>query len=157
MKTGLGLQLRPVKMLAPRSWSDCVRETVSDTRGPGDRASTYIHWANKILVPHQNICHANAENDRENPGAYETFNGLLWRKLDELRFPESDATDVCENIVCNDERCWKEKPDHPLENVIHEKMGLNNNQIEGHVSPCELRKLEAVVTLLQRCHEKHEA
>jgi hypothetical protein len=36
-------------------------------------------------------------------------------------------------------------------------VGLHDNQVEGHVCPCELGKLESVVAGLERGDEEDEA
>jgi hypothetical protein len=118
---------------------------------------TYIDRANEILVSHQYVCHCDSKDDGQDPSSYESFHSLLWGQLDELCAAERDSADIGEDIVANDQGDWKEEPDHSFKNVVHNKMGLNNNQVECHVSPCKLRELEAVVTGLQRSHEKHES
>jgi hypothetical protein len=36
-------------------------------------------------------------------------------------------------------------------------VGLHHNEVQCHMGPGELGKLESVVTLLQRSNEEHEA
>ena len=117
----------------------------------------YIYWADEVFVSHQYICHGKSEDDCTNPRSNKTLNSLLGRKLDELGTTEGNATNVGENVVGDDQGCWKEKPDHPLENVIHDEMGLYDDQVEGHVRPGELGELEAIVTFLKGANKEHEA
>ena len=121
--------------------------------GPIDQ---YVYWADEILVPHQNVRHDKTEDDCTYPRADETLDSLLGRKLNELGTTEGNATDVGENVISNDQGCWEEKPDHSLENVIHDEMGLYDNEVEGHMRPGKLGKLEAVMTFLQRANKEHE-
>jgi hypothetical protein len=86
-----------------------------------------------------------------------TLDGLLRADLNKLRATESDTADVCEDVVGDDETDWQEEPDHALENVVHDKVRLHNDQVEGHVGPGELGELELVVTLLERANEEHKA
>ena len=37
----------------------------------------YIDWADEVFVPHQDIGHAEAEDDRQYPRSDETFDGLF--------------------------------------------------------------------------------
>ena len=87
----------------------------------------YIYWADEVFVPHQYVRHGKSEDDGTNPRSNKTLNSLLRRKLDELGTTEGNATDVGENVVGDYEGCWEEEPDHPLENVVHDKMGLYND------------------------------
>lgn len=70
---------------------------------------------------------------------------------------KSDSANIGKNVVGNDQGHGKEKPDHALKNVVHDKMGLHHDQVERHVGPCKLRKLEFVVALLQGDHKENEA
>lgn len=62
---------------------------------------------------------------------------------------ESDAADVGEDVVGDDEGYGEEEPDHAFENVVHDEVGLDDDEVEGHVCPCELGELESVVAFLQ--------
>jgi hypothetical protein len=86
-----------------------------------------------------------------------TLDGLLRANLNKLRAAEGDATDVCEDVVGDDKTDWQEKPDHALENVVHDKVRLHDDQVESHVGPGELSELELVVALLERTDEEHKA
>ena len=116
----------------------------------------YIHWAYKVLVSHQYVRHGKSEDDRTNPRSDEALNSLLRRELDELGTAEGNATNVGENVVGNNQGCWEEKPDHPLENVVHDEMGLYDDQVKSHVRPSELGELEAVVTFFKRTNKEDE-
>jgi hypothetical protein len=86
-----------------------------------------------------------------------TLDGLLRADLNKLRATEGDTTDVCEDVVGDDKTDWQEEPNHALENVVHDKVRLHNDQVESHVGPGELSELELVVALLERTNEEHEA
>jgi hypothetical protein len=86
-----------------------------------------------------------------------TFNSLLGADLDQLCATKSDTADVCKDVIGDDQADWQEEPDHALEDVVHDEVGLNDNQVESHVSPSKLSELELVVTLLERANEKDEA
>lgn len=116
----------------------------------------YIYGADEVFVPHQYIRHGKSEDDRTDPRSDKTLNSLLRRQLDELGTAEGNATDVGENIVGDYQGCWEEEPDHPLENVVHDEMGLYDDQVEGHVRPGELGELEAVVTFLKRGDKEYK-
>lgn len=68
-----------------------------------------------------------------------------------------DAADVGKDVVGDDEGGWQEEPNHAFEDVVHDEMGLEDNQVECHVCPGELGELKAVVTLLKRADEEYEA
>ena len=111
--------------------------------------SEVIDGADEIFVPHEDVCHEEAEDDGADPCADEALDGLFGGELDELGAPEGDATDVCEDVIGNDETDRKEEPDHAFEDVVHDKVRLDDYQIESHMRPAELGELEAVVAFLQ--------
>jgi hypothetical protein len=86
-----------------------------------------------------------------------TFDGLLRANLNKLSAAESDTTDVCEDVVGNDQTDWQEEPNHALEDIVHDKVRLYDDQVESHVGPGELGELELVVAFLERANEEHEA
>ena len=69
---------------------------------------------------------------------------------------KGDATDVGENIIGDDQGCWEEEPDHTLEDVVHDEMGLYDYEVEGHVRPGELGELEAVVAFFKGGDKENE-
>lgn len=119
--------------------------------------SEIIDGADEVLVAHQDVGHEVAEDNSANPCAEETFNGLLGGKLDQLGATKGDTADVGEDIVGNDQRGGKEEPDHALEDVVHDEVGLDHNQIQCHVCPSKLGELESVVALLERSDKEHES
>lgn len=125
--------------------------------GGGGNANTYIYRADEIFIAHEDIGHGKTENYSEDPGADKAFDGLFGGELDELGAAKCDATDVCKDIIGDDERCWQEEPNHSFEDVVHYEMCLDDNQVEGHVCPGELGELKAVVPLLKRADEEYEA
>jgi hypothetical protein len=109
---------------------------------------SYIDWAYKIFVPHQNVGHADSKYDGENPSANKSFHGLLWREFDELCTAECDATNIGKDIIANDQGDGQEEPNHSFKDIIHDKVGLNHNKVKSHVCPCKLSKLESIVPRL---------
>jgi hypothetical protein len=147
MNTGFGLHCRPVQIFAPRSCS-CKQAF------PNTNRETYIDRAYEVLVASHDIGQTNTENDGEEPRAEETLPRLLWRNLDQRRAAEGNTTDIRKDVVCDDHGNRQEEPDHPLENVVDDKMSLAHNQEEGHVSPGKLCELELVMPLLERANEE---
>lgn len=152
MKTGLGVHDRPVNMVAPRSCtvSGCYVRSVGEE-------ITYVDWADEVLIPHQHVRHAEPEDDGAYPSADESFDSLFGRNLDKLSAAEGDAADVCEYVVGDDEGCREEEPNHAFEDVVHDEVCLDYDQVESHVRPGELSELEAVVALLEGADEEDEA
>lgn len=124
--------------------------------GP-DVCAEVVDRANEVLVAHEDVGEEDAEDDSEDPGADETLDGLLGGELDKLSASESDTAEVGEDVVADDQRNGQEEPDHAFEDVVHDEVGLHDNQVEGHVCPCELGKLESVVAGLERGDEEDEA
>lgn len=120
-------------------------------------SGTYIYRANEVFITHENICHAVTEHDGENPRANEALNRLFRRKLDERRAPKGYTADIGKDIIGYHKRGRKEEPDHALEYVVHYKMSLDDDQIQGHVRPGELGKLETVVAFGERANKEDEA
>lgn len=98
-----------------------------------------------------------APDDGEEPGAEEALPRLLGGDLDQLVAAEGDAAEVCEDVVCYDHGNGQDEPDEALEDVVDDKVGLADNEEEGHVRPGKLGELELVVALLQREDEEDEA
>lgn len=109
----------------------------------------HIDRADKVAIADQDICHRVTEYDGENPGPDKTFNCLFGRELDELCTAEGDAANVGEDVIGNDQGRGQEEPNHALEDVVHDKMRLHDDQVERHMRPCELCELKAIVAFLQ--------
>lgn len=105
LNTGLGVQERPVRKLAPRSWIGFISgmklkdiefryitvdkySSVSIKRR-GER--TYIYGANEVFITHEDVCHAVTEHDCGDPCANEALNRFFRGKLDEHRAPKNHA------------------------------------------------------------------
>lgn len=58
-----------------------------------------------------------------------TFDRLLRTQFDELRFAKSDSTDIRKDVINDHQADRQEKPDHALEDVVHDKVRLNDNQV----------------------------
>lgn len=111
-----GPEIRAKVLLQLVQFSLCVRHS-------------YVNRTREIIISHEDVCHTNPENDRQDPSSYEAFHGLLWGELDQLSFTKSNTADVCEDIIADDQGSWKEEPDHALEDIVHDEMSLNDNQI----------------------------
>lgn len=123
----------------------------------GFRVNTYVDWTDEVFVAHQEVRHGEAEDDGQDPGSDKAFDGLFGGELDQLSAAEGDAADVGEDVVCDNEGGGKEEPDHALEDVVHDEVCLHHNQIQCHMRPSKLGELKAVVALLERGDEEHEA
>jgi hypothetical protein len=122
-----------------------------------DVGTEIVDRADEVLGAHQNVGEAERKDDGKDPGADEAFDSLFRTDLDELSTTESNTTEVCKDIVGDDQSSREEEPDHALENVVHDEMGLDDNQVESHVGPGELLELELVVTFFKRDDEEDEA
>ena len=116
-----------------------------------------VHRADEVRVSHQQIGQDGSNNDRADPCSNEALHSLFRRYLNQRRSPECNATDVCEDVVDNDQRHGEEEPDHPLEDVVHHEVSLENNKENSHMGPAQLAELKSVGTLLQGSDEEHEA
>ncbi len=74
-----------------------------------------------------------------------------------MRSPDCDTNEIGKNVVANDKGHRQEEPNHSLKHVVHDEMGLYYDQVESHVRPCKLGKLESVVSGLQGCYEEHKS
>lgn len=109
---------------------------------------TYVDGTDEVLVSHEYVRHGEAEDNGQDPCADEAFDCFLGRELDELGAAEGDTADVGEYVVGDDEGDGEEEPDHAFEDVVHDEVGLDHDQVEGHVRPGELGKLKSIVALL---------
>lgn len=116
-----------------------------------------IDRADEVLVPHHEVCQTESEDDGEEPCSYEAFNSLFRGDFDELCAAKGDAADICEDVVRDDKRDREEEPDHALEHVIDDEVGLYDDEKEGEMCPGELGELETVMTLLEGADEEDEA
>lgn len=116
----------------------------------------YGYRANKIWVSHQDVGEEHSHDNRPTPCSDETLDGLLRAQLDKLGTSKKHTADVGKNIVGNNKRSGKEEPDHALKDVVDNEMGFNNDDVQGHVRPGELGKLELVVAFLERTNKKDE-
>lgn len=85
-----------------------------------------------------------------------TFHSLLGTNLNQLRASERDAAYIGEDVIGNDQAHRQEEPDHAFEDIVHDEVGLDDDQVERHMGPGELGELEAVVALLQGADEEDE-
>ena len=116
-----------------------------------------VDGADEIFVAHEHVGQAVAKDDGAHPRTKETLHRLLGRQLDQLRSAKRDAANIGKDVVCYDQRNRNEEPNQAFKDVVDDKVSLDDQEIEGHVSPSKLGELEPVVALLQRSDEEHEA
>jgi len=117
----------------------------------------YVDGTDEVTILREEMCKYETKQNSEEPSAGEAFDGLLGGELDERGAAEGDAADVCPDIVCDDQGDGQEEPDHALEDVVHDEVGLHNDEVERHVRPGELGELELVVAFLEGGDEEDEA
>ena len=118
---------------------------------------TYIDGTDEIFVSHKHVGYGETKDDGTDPRAYETLHSLLGRQLDELSAAKGDATYVREDVVGDDQTCRQEEPYHAFEDIVHNEMRLDYDEVKRHVGPCELGELETVMAFLKGAYEEHEA
>lgn len=128
---------------------------IAKARGGG--GESHVNRANKVLGSHHQVDEDQSPKDRHDPGADETLHRLLGGQLDELRTTKGDTADVGKDVVGDDESGGDEEPDHALEDVVHDEVGLEDDEVQGHVRPGEVGELELVVAGLEGCDEEDEA
>ena len=110
-------------MFAPRSckviWI-CIDQVES---------RTYVNRTDEVFGSHKQIRVDDPEENREGPCADEPLDRLLWADLDKLRPAKRNPADIGPDIICDDECARKDQPDHALEDVVHDKVRLNDDQI----------------------------
>lgn len=122
-----------------------------------DVGAEVVDRADEVLGAHQHVGQQAAPDDGHEPGADEALDGLLGGELNQLGAAEGDAADVGEDVVADDERGGQEEPDHALEDVVHDEVGLDDDEVEGHVGPGEVGELELEVAGLEVGDEEDEA
>lgn len=122
-----------------------------------DVGAEVVDRANEVFVTHQNVGETKSKDDGEDPSTNKAFDGLFRTDLDELGTSKGDTTDVSKNVVGDDQGSGEEEPDHALEDVVHDEMGLDDNEVESHVGPGKLLELELVVALFERDNKEDEA
>lgn len=122
-----------------------------------DVGAEVVDGADEVLGAHQHVGQQAAPDDGHDPGADEALDRLLGGELDQLGAAEGDAADVGEDVVADDERGGQEEPDHALEDAVHDEVGLDDDEVEGHVSPGEVGELELEVAGLEVGDEEDEA
>lgn len=70
---------------------------------------------------------------------------------------KENTANVSEDIVGDNQSSGQEEPDHALENVVHDEMSLNHNEVQSHVCPSKVGELELVVTSLKRSDKEDES
>lgn len=105
---------------------DRVRNTFQT--GQSIRAQV-VDRTDEVRVTDQQVGHEITKGNSAGPCAEESLNSLLWGELNKLCPSKANTANVGEDIIGDDQRSGKEEPDHALENVVHDKVSLNNNQI----------------------------
>lgn len=118
---------------------------------------TYVDGTDEVFVSHEDVGDGEAKNDGADPCTYKTLHSLLRRQLNELSAAECDTTNVCEDVIGDDQGCWQEEPYHAFEDVVHDEMRLDYDEVKSHVCPRELGELKTIMTFLKGAHEEDEA
>jgi hypothetical protein len=137
-------------MVAPRSWVK-KKESLNKEKTASEnetRAKTYINRADKVFGSNHDVDKNHAKENSGNPSTNKPLHGLLGRQFNELSAAKCDAADVGKNIIGNDEGGRQKEPNHALENIVHDKVSLHNDEVQRHVCPCKVGKLEFVVSSL---------
>lgn len=151
-------------------WVRVTLETGENVR------SEVVNRANEVLRSHEDVGEEEAQENGTDPCANKscelvsmyakiktskpllhTFDSFLGAELDQLCPAKSNSANVCKDIIDDDQADGQEEPDHAFEDVVHDEMCLDHNQVEGHMSPGILCELEFVVAFLQRANEEYEA
>lgn len=115
-----------------------------------DVGSQVVDRADEELGSHHDVGEDHGEDDGHDPSTNETLDGLLGRQLDELSASEHNTADVSEDVIGDDKSGGQEEPNHALEYVVHDEVGLNDNEVQSHVCPGKVGELELVVASLER-------
>jgi hypothetical protein len=140
-----------IEDLVVEDWVGCALQAGQNI------GSEVLNGTDEVAELHQDVGQNQSDDNGAKPGSNKSFDGLLGRYLDKLGATESDAADVGEDVVGNDKRDGKEEPDHAFENVVDDELRLDNDKVQGQMSPCELGELELVVALFERCDEQDKA
>lgn len=122
-----------------------------------DVGTQVVDRADEVLGSHHDAGKDHGENDSHDPGTDKTLDSLLGRELDELGTSKENTANVSEDIVGDDQSSGQEEPDHALEDVVHDEMSLNHNEVQSHVCPGKVGELELVVTSLKRSDKEDES
>ena len=87
-----------------------------------------MHGADHVIELTEKSAPHDGENDCTQKGADETLDCFLRRELDKRCTAHGDATDVCEDIITDDEGCGDKEPDQALENIVHDEVAITSPQ-----------------------------
>lgn len=122
-----------------------------------DVGAEVVDRANEVLAAHEQVGEEDGKDHGHDPGADETLDRLLGAQLDELCPAKGDAADVGKDIIGDDQGGGQEEPKHALEDVVHDKVCLDHDQVESHVRPGKVGELELEVAGLEIGNEEDEA
>jgi hypothetical protein len=131
-------------------------ETVSKV-GCVRGVEAYVDGADEVLGSSHDVDENHTKEDSHDPCTDEALDRLLGRELNELSAAKGDTTDVGEDVVGNDEGGREEEPNHALEDVVHDEVGLDHNEVQSHVRPRKVCELELVVSGLEGSDKGDEA
>lgn len=98
------------------NWVWCTLQTCENV------CPKVVDGADEVFIPHQQVGHEHSKNDGTDPGANEPFNSLLRRELYQLCAAKGDAADIGKDVVRDDKTNRQEKPNHALEDVVHDEV-----------------------------------
>ena len=122
-----------------------------------DIGAEVVDGADEVLGAHQHFREHDTPEHGHDPGADEALDRLLGRQLDQLSTAKGDTADIGKDVIADDERRRQEEPDHALKDVVHDEVGLDDDEVEGHVRPGKVGELELEVAGLEVGDEEDEA
>lgn len=133
-------------------------DRVRNTGQVGEEVGSHVfHGADEVVESVEEDGEDDAPDDGADPGSKEALDGLFGRDGNELVLAKSDATQVGENVVGNDEAGGHKEPEKTLEDVVDDEVGLDHAKQQSHVGEAELGELEPVVVLFQGGDKEHKA
>ena len=116
--------------------------------------ATYINGADEIGWLRHDMRPEKARKNGSKPSTNKTFNSLFGWQLNEWGSSKKHTKDISKDVVGDDKSHRQEKPDHALEDIVHDKVRLYDNQGQSHVRPSKLSELEFVVAFLKWHNEE---
>lgn len=84
------------------------------------------------------LLYQEAKDEREHETTDKAFNCLLGDNCMSGVLPQKESTDISKRVITDNKCSWHNKPNQAFENIINNKMCLEYDQKDGHMSPSEL-------------------
>lgn len=94
--------------------------------------------AKEVFEAQENVGQKDAKDGRHHPGPDKPLNCFLRRELDELGPAKGNAADIGEDVIRNNQSGGEEEPDETFKHIVHDEVGLANDEKQCYVSPSEL-------------------